>query len=269
MTIHWKHFPAGETGFFRAPVLLTGSRQAILIDGGFTLADGRAVAREIERSGKELTTVYVSQSDPDYYFSLGPIRDAFPRATFIAAPETVAAIEHSVQKKLDTWGPKLKDNGPKTRSDVVVPTSSSERTLSLDGETIEIVDADGLANRRYVWVPSLRAVFGGVLAFSQVHVWTADTASPASREAWRKNLDAIASRAPEIVVAGHAADGAPCDPSVLVYTRDYLVAFEEEVGKASDSGALIAAMKRRYPDAGMGIALEIGAKVALGEMKWG
>jgi hypothetical protein len=29
------------------------------------------------------------------------------------------------------------------------------------------------------------------------------------------------------------------------------------------------AMKRRYPDAGMGVALEIGAKVAMGEMKWG
>jgi len=28
-------------------------------------------------------------------------------------------------------------------------------------------------------------------------------------------------------------------------------------------------MKQRYPSAGMGIALEIGAKVAKGEMKWG
>jgi len=37
MTITWKHFPAGEHGFFRAPVLLTGARDAVLIDGGFTL----------------------------------------------------------------------------------------------------------------------------------------------------------------------------------------------------------------------------------------
>ena len=33
--------------------------------------------------------------------------------------------------------------------------------------------------------------------------------------------------------------------------------------------ALIAAMTARYPDAGMGVALQIGAKVATGEMKWG
>ena len=35
------------------------------------------------------------------------------------------------------------------------------------------------------------------------------------------------------------------------------------------TGALIAAMTRRYPKAGMGVALEIGAKVAKGEMAWG
>jgi len=38
--------------------------------------------------------------------------------------------------------------------------------------------------------------------------------------------------------------------------------------KTADSSALIAAMTRRYPDAGMGVALQIGAKVAKGEMKW-
>lgn len=32
----WQHFPAGPNGFFRAPVLLSGSTEALLIDGGFT-----------------------------------------------------------------------------------------------------------------------------------------------------------------------------------------------------------------------------------------
>ena len=34
------------------------------------------------------------------------------------------------------------------------------------------------------------------------------------------------------------------------------------------NNALIEAMKKAYPDAGLGIALEIGAKVNKGEMKW-
>jgi glyoxylase-like metal-dependent hydrolase (beta-lactamase superfamily II) len=269
MTITWTPFPAGEQGFYRAPVLLTGATEAILIDGGFTLDDGRKVAAAITATGKRLTTVYVSQSDPDYYFSLGPIRDAFPDARVIAPEETVAAIQASVQKKLDTWAPRLGDNGPRALADVVIPTPSDERRLMLDDEEIEIVDAQGLANRRYLWVPSLRAVVGGVLVFSGVHVWVADTPTAAQRAAWVENLDALAARHPSIVVPGHAADGAATDGSAIAYTRDYLVTFEEELAKASDGAALVAAMRRRYPDAGMGVALDIGAKVAKGEMTWG
>ena len=59
--LQWRHFPAGERGFFRAPVLLTGAHEAILIDAGFSLSDGRAVAEAIKASGKTLTTVYISR----------------------------------------------------------------------------------------------------------------------------------------------------------------------------------------------------------------
>ncbi|TKB32370.1 MAG: MBL fold metallo-hydrolase, partial [Mesorhizobium sp.] len=68
--LSWKHFPAGQNGFFRAPVLVSGATEAVLIDGGFTYPDGRAVAEAIKATGKTLTTIYVSQSDPDYYFGL-------------------------------------------------------------------------------------------------------------------------------------------------------------------------------------------------------
>jgi len=265
----WKHFPAGETGFFRAPVLVSGARDAILIDGGFTLPDGKALAQAIQQSGKKLTTIYISQSDPDYYFSLGPIKTAFPSAKVIAASATIAAIKGNIEKKLATWGPQLKDNGPQTLADIVMPEAFDGPRLDLEGQAIDVVDAGGLENRRYLWVPSLEAIVGGVLLFSGVHVWTADTQGAAARAAWIKTLDAMAARKPAVVVAGHMAPAAATDASSIRYTRDYLVAFEEELGKAADSAALIAAMTRRYPNAGMGIALQIGAKVAKGEMKWG
>ncbi|WP_394844768.1 MBL fold metallo-hydrolase [Pendulispora brunnea] len=269
MTITWTHFPAGEQGFFRAPVLLAGASDALLIDGGFTLEDGRKLAAAIRATGKRLTAIYVSQSDPDYYFSLGPVRAAFPEAQILAAPGTVAAIQASVQKKFEIWGPKLGDNGPASLADVVVPAPFNERKLVLEGESIEIVEARGLVNRRYLWVPSLRAMFGGVLVFSGVHVWVADTPSAEERKAWIENLHVLATRNPSVVVPGHAVTGAATDASAIAYTRDYLVTFEKELAGASDAAALIAAMKRHYPGAGMGVALEIGAKVAKGEMAWG
>jgi glyoxylase-like metal-dependent hydrolase (beta-lactamase superfamily II) len=264
-----KHFPAGEQGFFRAPVLISDAKEAILIDGGFTFSDGKAVVDAIKASGKKLTTIFISHSDPDYYFSLNPIKAAFPGARIVAASSTIAAIEANVAKKLATWGPQLKDNGPQSLADIVMPEAFDGTALKVDGQTVEIVNADGFAGRRYLWVPSLHAIVGGVMVFSGVHVWTADTQSAASRAAWASNLDAMIARKPAMVIAGHLKPGAAIDVTAIAYTRDYLRAFEDELAKAANSTDLIAAMSKRYPDAGMAIALQIGAKVAKGEMPWG
>ncbi|WP_421404939.1 MBL fold metallo-hydrolase [Agrobacterium fabrum] len=253
----------------RAPVLLSGATEAVLIDGGFTLPDGKAVVEAIKATGKKLTTVYISQSDPDYYFSLGPIKAAFPDAKVIAASATVDAIKANVEKKLAVWGPQLKENGPQTLADVVMPEAFDGSSLTVDGETIEIVTADGLANRRYLFVPSLNAVLGGVMIFNGVHGWTADTNSAELRAAWVANLDKIAARKPSIVVAGHMATDAKTDLSGVEHTIAYLKAFEEELAKHKDSASLKAAMEGRFPGLGMGVALDIGSKVATGEMKWG
>ncbi|TIN18438.1 MAG: MBL fold metallo-hydrolase [Mesorhizobium sp.] len=266
----WKHFPAGPNGFFRAPVLLSGPSEALLIDGGFTYPDGKALADAIKATGKKLTTIYVTQSDPDYYFGLKPVQEAFPEAKVIAASATLDAIKGNVEKKLAVWGPQLKENGPQALSDIVFPETFDGATLTVDGETVEIVNAEqGLANRRYLFVPSLNAVFGGVMIFSGVHVWTADTQARESRAAWVKTLDAIAARKPAVVVPGHMALEAATGPSAVEFTKSYLLTFEEELDKAADSAALKAAMEARFPGLGMGVALDIGSKVAKGEMKWG
>ncbi|MEJ5025162.1 MBL fold metallo-hydrolase [Brucella anthropi] len=266
--LQWQYFQADENGFNRTPVLLTGDKDAILLDGGFTLSDGKAVAEKIKETGKKLTTIYVSQSDPDYYFSLGPIKAAFPDARIIAAPETVDAIKGNIEAKLKVWGPQLKDNGPQKLSDVVIPEASDVKALELEGNEIEIVPAEGMTNRRYLWVPSLKAVFGGVLITAGEHVWLADTLDLSQREAWIRNLDTIAARNPEVVVPAHMKPGSATDVSAIKFTRDYIAAFDEEAAKAKDSGELIAAMKKRYPDIGGESSLELGAKVIKGEMKW-
>ena len=167
----------------------------------------------------------------------------------IAAPETVAAIRATVEKKLAAWGPQLKDNGPQTLADVVIPEAFDGKTLTVDGQTIEIVDADGIANRRYLWVPSLKAVFGGVLIFSGVHVWIADTPTKEQRAAWIANLEKIAARKPGVVVPGHMTPEAATTLAGVEHTKAYLEAFEEELAKAKDSAALIAAMNDALPRA--------------------
>lgn len=268
-SLTWKHFPADEPGFFRAPVLISGDNEAVLIDGGFTYTDGYSMVEAVRKNGKRLTSIYISQSDPDYYFSLKPIKDAFSSAAVIAASETIRAIENSVDKKLSVWSPQLKEDGPQSVADIVMPEPYDSTTLTIEGESIEIVDAKGLTNRRYLWVPSLQAIFGGILLFGGVHVWTADTPTVEDREAWVRCLDEMETRHPATVVPGHMTPETRLDASSIAYTKSYLLAFEEELAKAPDSAALVMAMTSRYPSAGMSVALQIGAKVAKGEMKWG
>jgi hypothetical protein len=57
--------------------------------------------------------------------------------------------------------------------------------------------------------------------------------------------------------------------AAVEYTKAYLIAFEEELAKTRDAAALKTAMEARFPNLGMGVALDVGSKVAKGEMKWG
>ncbi|KAI9354806.1 Zn-dependent hydrolase [Zopfochytrium polystomum] len=263
-------YPAGANGFFRAPVLLTACTEAILIDGGFTFSDGQAVADTVAATGKTLTAVYISQSDPDYYFSLAPIHKQFPRAAILAANATLAAIQATAQTKINTWLPVYGSNGPQTLADVVFPSPFDGPALALDAiaDALRIVDVPALPNRRYIYIPALDAVVGGVLVFSGVHVWIADLPSTALRAAWVDHLNALIASNPSIVVPGHMTPDAPTGVVALQYTRDYLLAFEDARSRAHNSTDLIAEMTKLYPDAQSAVSLTTSAQVVMGEITW-
>jgi glyoxylase-like metal-dependent hydrolase (beta-lactamase superfamily II) len=256
-------FPAGNKN--KTATLVTGEQEALLVDAGFTRTDGHRLAAELLDSGKKLTTVFVSHGDPDFYFGAEVLADAFPDATFVATPIVIEHIQHSYEGKLTAWaavGPNLP-----TRLVDLTPLTGD---LTLEGHRFELKGGPaGLPDRHFLWQAEHRALLGGVLLFQQEHVWVADTPKPEDRSAWIDLLDEMAALDPRLVVPGHRLPGTPADASAITATRDYLTAFEEELGKATDGAALTAALVQRYPDNGMQIAAQIGAKVAMGEMKWG
>lgn len=198
------------------------------------------------------------------------VHAAFPDAKIVATPQTVAAIQASKDGKLAHWGPILKDNAPQA---LVVPEPLAGDSLTLEGRKIRVVGLDGpTPDRSFVWIPSIKAVVGGIPVSANIHVWTADTQTPASRRDWIKTLGRIEALHPRTVVPGHYlpnADGsAPYTLASVTFTRGYLQAFETEAAKAKDSAALVAAMTKRYPKLEGASTLELGAKVIKGEMKW-
>lgn len=260
-------FNPGEAAIFPvASVLVTGAKDAVLIDAQFSRGEAVKLVEKIRASGKRLTTVYVSHSDPDFYFGLDVIHAAFPDAKIVATPQTIAGIEKKKDAKVAYWSPILKENAPKS---IIVPQPLQGDTIKLEGEMLKIEGLKGATpDRSYVWIPSIKAIAGGVVVFNGLHVWTADTQSAESRKNWLATLDHIASLKPATVVPGHFKVGAPLTPDSVAFTRDYLVRFEAETAKAANSAALIARMKELYPDAGLTGGLDTGAKVAKGEMKW-
>jgi glyoxylase-like metal-dependent hydrolase (beta-lactamase superfamily II) len=260
-------FNPGEAAIFPvASVIVSGAKDAVLIDAQFSRTEALKLVEQIRAGGKHLTTVYVSHSDPDFYFGLDVIHAAFPDAKIVATPQTIAGIEKKKDAKVAFWGPILKDNAPQS---IIVPQPLKGDTITLEGQALKIEGLKGATpERSYVWIPSLKAVAGGVVLFNELHVWTADTQTLESRRQWLATLDHIAALKPVTVVPGHFKLGATLTPDSIDYTRDYLVKFENETAKAANSAALIARMKELYPNAGLNAALDTSAKVAKGEMKW-
>ncbi|WP_348695949.1 MBL fold metallo-hydrolase [Duganella fentianensis] len=260
-------FNPGEAAIFPvASVLVSGAKDAVLIDAQFSRGEALKLVEQIRASGKRLTTVYVSHGDPDFYFGLDVIHAAFPEAKIVATSYTVAAIEKKKDAKVAFWGPILKDNAPYS---IIVPQVLQGDRIELEGETLQIAGLQGPApERSYVWIPSIKTVAGGVVLFHDLHVWTADTQTLASRQQWLATLDGIAALQPATVVPGHYKVGSALTPASIGFTRDYLVKFEAETAAAANSAALIARMQQLYPQAGLKAALDTSAKVAKGEMKW-
>lgn len=258
--------PGTEAIFPVSSVLVSGKHQAILVDAQFGKAQAEKVVAQIRASGKRLSTIYISHGDPDYYFGLETIKAAFPQAKVVASAPTVAHIKQTAAGKLAFWGPKLGTDAP---SRVVIPEVLKADSLKLEGQKLEIVGLHSAQpDRTFVWIPSIKAVVGGVVLANNQHVWMADTQSAKSHSDWLATLQRIQDLKPKTVVPGHFLPGASTALQSASFTAGYIRAFDAETAKASDSAALISAMKTRYPDAGEVSSLELSAKVAKGDIKW-
>ncbi|MGL5287814.1 MAG: Vmh family MBL fold metallo-hydrolase [Aeromonas sp.] len=263
-TLHLEVYNPGDKAVF--PVsseLVTGNKEAILIDAQFDVKHGQALVDLIKNSGKRLTTVYISGGDPDYYFGLEPILAAFPDVKVLASQHVVDHIKATKDAKLAYWGPILGKDAPRQ---LTVPQVMNGSRLTLEGETIEVKALN--TPYAYLWVPSLKTAFGGVGVYGGVHVWMADSQSEMARSQWVATLNQLLALKPQRVIPGHFLGDEPNGSKSVTFTRDYVQRFERELAHAKGSAALIEAMKQAYPALPVDEGLAIGAKVATGEMKW-
>ncbi|MDB1124945.1 MBL fold metallo-hydrolase [Vibrio algarum] len=261
-----KVYNADPASFSVNSTLVYGESEAVIVDAGFTKADALRIAANVLDSGRKLTIIFVSQADPDYYFGVETLKQFFPDAKVLATPEVRRIIEKKMAMKLKVWAPKMGTNAPMKP---VLPEEYALSSFSIEGHEVEIKGTEGvLAHRPYLWIPSQKTILGNVAVFGGLHAWTADTQTQPQLDAWTAQLNEMLALDPEVVIPGHMEAGTSLDASTIKHTAEYLTTFATAKANSKDSNELINKMMTSYPSSKVPLALGIGAKVHMGEMKW-
>jgi len=158
-----QNFLAKPEHFGVTSTLIEGDKEVLLVNAQFSKSEALRIAADILDSGKTLKTIFVSYGDPDFYFGLDVFKQYFPNVQIIATPETVKHIQDTQALKVAYWGPKMGANAP---SQIIVPQAYTAKTLKFENENIEIKGKNELT---YLWIPSAKAVVGGIPVSSGIH----------------------------------------------------------------------------------------------------
>jgi len=276
VTVHAKPltlevFNPGTDGLFPVTsVIISGEKHVILVDAQMEKRHAQTLVKKIRESGKTLDAIYISHSDPDFYFGADVIMKAFPNAKLWATSATIANIASNYKSKEAYWGPILKDQKP---DQIILPKPFTGRIIKLEGHAIHIEDVNEPdPNRTWLWIPSLETALGGITLTANSHLWVADSPSVESRNQWLRILENIRRHEPKVVIPSHFLlneDGSiPDSPDIIDFNRDYLVALDEENKRTETAAELIEAMKKRFKNLAGVETLEFSAKVLKGEETW-
>jgi glyoxylase-like metal-dependent hydrolase (beta-lactamase superfamily II) len=262
-----KVFFSDESGFEVASVIVTGKTEAVLIDAQWTLSNAHRVIAEILETGKYLRTIYITHAHPDHYFGLGTISEAFPEARVIALPSVATLINKQFFGKIEYWEKVIGVMNVPRKTAKIEPLV--ENYFQLEGERIEIVPEvmGDMKHNTVVWIPSIRTLIGSDVLFNQAHPFTCELTAE-ERQQWIRDIGRLEKLGAEVIIPGHQKPGMQFDSSSFDFTRDYLVASEEELARTEDVANFYYAMVRRFPEANLFISNEMNANVFKGGMNW-
>ena len=243
--------PPGQERRLWSPIsstLISGKRDAVLVDTFVTVDQNRALVDWVEASGKNLTTIYATHGHGDHFFGAGAVLARFPRARFVATPDVVKTMRQqaSPQGLAQFWNPRF----PGQISDhLVIADELTGSVIELEGRDLVAVclghtDTD---NTTCLHVPSIGLVVAGDAAYNDVHLYLAES-DPQRRQEWIAALDTIESLNPRAVVAGHKRPENNDSPRIIEETRQYIRDFDRIAGTTRTARELYDEMLELYPN---------------------
>lgn len=257
-----------EPGFEVASVIVTGKTDAVLIDAQWTLSNAHRLIAEIIDTGKRLTTIFITHAHPDHYFGVGTIAEAFPEARVLALPEDADMINSQFFGKAEIWEEVIGPHNVCRKTVAVEPLSADH--LELEGHRLEVIPRV-MGDMRYnsmVWIPSIKTLYASDVLFNQAHPFTCEVTAEERRQ-WIAEIDKIEAMGAEVIIPGHQKPGMQFDRSSLDFTRDYLLATEEELARTETVADFYNAMAERFRGAHLiHLSNEMNAAVFKGGRDW-
>jgi glyoxylase-like metal-dependent hydrolase (beta-lactamase superfamily II) len=246
--------PPGETQRPWPPIsstLISGERDAVLVDTPITVEQARALANWVVATGKNLTTIYATHGHGDHFFGTSIVLERFPNARFVARPEVIKIMRQqaSPESLAAFWNPRFPDQ---ISTHLAIAEDLTGNVINLERYDLVSVPLGftDTAGTTCLHVPSIGLIVAGDAAYNGVHLHLSESPDQEKRQEWIAALDKMESLKPRAVIAGHKRVGNADSPKILGETRRYIRDFERLAMQTTTAQELYDEMLKLYPDWG-------------------
>ncbi len=245
-----RDLPPGQEAFAwvaNSSTLISGARDAILVDTFLTIAQTQTLIDWIVASGKQLRAIYITHGHGDHFFGLAQLLDRFPDARALATAAVVDAMHEELAPASieGFWRKRFPGDIPE-RLMPAEPLAGNE--LELEGHRLVVLDTGrtDTAHSTSLHVPSIGLIVAGDVVYNGIHPFLGETDAQ-SRLEWIATLDRLEALKPQAVVAGHKLPQNGDDPRDIAFTRQYLRDFDRLARTTTTPRQLYDAMLALHP----------------------